>query len=164
MIATQPREDVPASLRTNYQADALAEFLSNPDGFRADAPENRAGLDMIEDVARLFGRILPDAAPELETSLTLTAQDLAALQSGVYRVPLTVAALPAVPVGSAPPASGNVRLVVQGGSSARRIDLAAAAIGRQVTPGSRVLLGGTAYRITGIDTATRPATITVHEL
>ena len=164
VITTQPREDVPASLRTNYQADALAEFLSNPDGFRSTAAENHAGLDMIEDVARLFGRILPDAAPELETSLTLTAQDMAALQSGVYRVPLTVAALPAVPVGSAPPASGNVRLVVQGGSSARRIDLAAAAIGRQVAPGSRVLLGGTAYRVTGIDTATRPATITVREL
>ena len=86
VIATQPREDVPASLRTNYQADALAEFLSNPDGFRADAPENRAGLDMIEDVARLFGRILPDAAPELETSLTLTAQDLAALQLSLIHI------------------------------------------------------------------------------
>lgn len=163
VITTQPHEDVPASLRTNYQADALAEFLSNPDGFRADAPENRAGLDMIEDVARLFGRIRPDAAPALETSLTLTSQDLAALQSGIYRIPATVAALPAVPVDSGGQDGGNVRLVVEAGSTARRIDLAAAALGRQVTPGSRVLLGGTSYRVIGIDTATKPATITVRE-
>lgn len=100
VITSRPSQGVPDELTPNYQAEALSQWLANPEAFRSDAlPGDRAALDVIQDASMLLNRITPDKdIPTLSADVTLTAVDLEQLQAGRYALPLSRLGVMASPV------------------------------------------------------------------
>lgn len=169
IITRRTPDYYPETISHNYQEEALKEFLDDPEGFASGygAEERRVNLDMIQDAEMLFTRILlEEDVPALEAEIDLDEDGWRQISgSGLYTIPRTRLALMAAPAGSPSMITGrNTKFIIESSLSARRIDAAAQAIGTRVAPGSRVLLGGTSYKVNRMTEGEDQLTVYLEEL